>query len=139
MGSCFSASSVNPPSEEKSRSDSIDRRIDADSRALKKECKILLLGSGESGKSTIVKQMKIIHQNGFTNEELLVYRPVVNGNLVEVAKGVLGALDRMGVELDEVLQVGSTVYPLLARARAYSLFSFGSFISVILGRRYGDT
>jgi hypothetical protein len=30
-------------------------------------------GSGESGKLTIVKQMKIIHQSGFSQEELLNY------------------------------------------------------------------
>lgn len=34
-------------------------------------------GSGESGKSTIVKQMKIIHQNGYTKEELLQFRLIV--------------------------------------------------------------
>lgn len=31
-------------------------------------------GSGESGKSTIVKQMKIIHQNGYSRDELLLFR-----------------------------------------------------------------
>lgn len=34
-------------------------------------------GSGESGKSTIVKQMKIIHQNGYTKDELLMFRLIV--------------------------------------------------------------
>jgi hypothetical protein len=34
-------------------------------------------GSRESGKSTIVKQMKIIHQNGYTREELLAFRPLI--------------------------------------------------------------
>mgnify|MGYP002718882020 CR=1 FL=1 len=36
-----------------------------------------MTGSGESGKSTIVKQMKIIHQNGYSKEELLNFRTVV--------------------------------------------------------------
>ena len=36
-----------------------------------------LSGSGESGKSTIVKQMKIIHQNGYTHEELLAFQPLI--------------------------------------------------------------
>lgn len=31
-------------------------------------------GSGESGKSTIVKQMKIIHQNGYSRDEMLLFR-----------------------------------------------------------------
>jgi hypothetical protein len=36
-----------------------------------------LIGSGESGKSTIVKQMKIIHQNGYSKDELLMFRLIV--------------------------------------------------------------
>ena len=31
-------------------------------------------GAGESGKSTIVKQMKIIHESGFTSEDFKQYR-----------------------------------------------------------------
>lgn len=37
----------------------------------------MLLGAGESGKSTIVKQMKIIHETGYSDEERKAYRPVV--------------------------------------------------------------
>ncbi|KAI9631120.1 hypothetical protein KEM48_013256 [Puccinia striiformis f. sp. tritici PST-130] len=44
----------------------INRQIEEDAKKYIRECKILLLGSGESGKSTIVKQMKILHQNGYT-------------------------------------------------------------------------
>ena len=38
------------------------------------EVKLLLLGSAECGKSTVLKQMKIIHQNGYTRDELMCYR-----------------------------------------------------------------
>ena len=38
------------------------------------EVKLLLLGSAECGKSTVLKQMKIIHQNGYTVDELMCYR-----------------------------------------------------------------
>lgn len=50
------------------------------------DLKILLLGSGESGKSTILKQMKILHQNGYTEEELIEYRPFIFKNLLDSAK-----------------------------------------------------
>ncbi|KAJ7256729.1 hypothetical protein C8J57DRAFT_1074866 [Mycena rebaudengoi] len=39
----------------KARSDAIDQQLLDDSVRFKRECKILLLGTGESGKSTIVK------------------------------------------------------------------------------------
>lgn len=41
------------------------------------EIKLLLLGAAESGKSTVLKQMKIIHQNGFTKDEVLIYRSII--------------------------------------------------------------
>ena|SRR6266404_643498 len=49
-------------------------------------------GSSESGKSTIVKQMKIIHQNGYSPEELLSFRPLIWKNLLESACDVCYAL-----------------------------------------------
>ncbi|EZG06509.1 hypothetical protein H106_03911 [Trichophyton rubrum CBS 735.88] len=49
-------------------------------------------GSGESGKSTIVKQMKIIHQNGYSVEELSMYRLTVYKNLLDCAKSLVWAM-----------------------------------------------
>lgn len=34
----------------------------------------ITLGAGESGKSTVVKQMKIIHGDGFTPQELETFK-----------------------------------------------------------------
>ena len=44
------------------RSAELDASLRADARAKKNEVKLLLLGAGESGKSTLVKQMRIIHR-----------------------------------------------------------------------------
>lgn len=38
--------------------------------AQQREPKILILGSSDSGKSTLVKQMKILHGNSFSKEEV---------------------------------------------------------------------
>ena len=46
----------------------------------------IFLGAGESGKSTIVKQMKIIHETGYSSEDCLHYRPVVYSNTIQVRK-----------------------------------------------------
>lgn len=58
--------------------------------------KILLLGAGESGKSTIVKQMKIIHGNGFSREELSQYRPIVYANIIEGVCQVIRIAESLG-------------------------------------------
>jgi guanine nucleotide-binding protein G(i) subunit alpha len=55
-------------------------------------------GSGESGKSTIVKQMKIIHQSGYTVEELSMYRMTIYKNLVDCAKALIGAMQQFEIE-----------------------------------------
>jgi guanine nucleotide-binding protein subunit alpha len=85
-------------SEQKKRSQMIDKKLEEDSRRLRRECKILLLGSGESGKSTIVKQMKIIHQNGYTVDELALYRLTIYKNLIDCAKAVIGAMRQFGID-----------------------------------------
>ena len=36
--------------------------------------KILILGTGESGKSTLVKQMKIIHNEGYSIDEMIQFK-----------------------------------------------------------------
>lgn len=43
---------------------------------------MLLLGSGESGKSTFVKQMRIINGKHFSEDELKLYKLTVYNNLV---------------------------------------------------------
>ncbi|KAL2000062.1 hypothetical protein VTN02DRAFT_3609 [Thermoascus thermophilus] len=97
MGMCHSAESAGD-SEQKKRSQMIDRKLEEDSRRLRRECKILLLGSGESGKSTIVKQMKIIHQNGYSVEELTLYRLTVYKNLMDCVKALIGAYRQFSLE-----------------------------------------
>ena len=61
----------------------------------------LFSGSRESGKSTIVKQMKIIHQGGFSDSELADYRPVVYENVLDSAQQVLIYMKKIGLECVE--------------------------------------
>ncbi|KAL3111552.1 hypothetical protein niasHT_016713 [Heterodera trifolii] len=58
----------------------------------RKMVKILLLGSADSGKSTIVKQMRILHTDGFSETELVNYRYMLHtnyiGSLHYIARGI---------------------------------------------------
>ncbi|KAI8370232.1 heterotrimeric G protein alpha subunit A [Blakeslea trispora] len=88
MGACLSSEER----DEKLHSYKIDKTIEQDDKNRKKEFKMLLLGSGESGKSTIFKQMKILHQNGYTTEELKNWRLTVFRNIIQSAHMVANAL-----------------------------------------------
>ncbi|VDP46337.1 unnamed protein product [Schistosoma curassoni] len=79
------------------RSKDIDRKLKADGEASFKEAKLLLLGAGESGKSTIVKQMKIIHMSGYTEEECKTYRPVVFSNTIQSMVAILRAMEQLQI------------------------------------------
>jgi len=115
MGNCCSQHN-DQEKEAAHRSAQIDRQIEQDGKKLKKECKILLLGasalslslfsgtylgnlgSSESGKSTIVKQMRIIHQDGFSYDAKVAYREAIYSNLLESAQAVAAAMLKFKVE-----------------------------------------
>lgn len=46
----------------------IDQWLKEDANRQKSAIRLLLLGTGESGKTTIIKQMKILHINGFSEQ-----------------------------------------------------------------------
>ena len=79
--------------EAAARSKAIDAKIRSDGDAAAREVKLLLLGAGESGKSTIVKQMKIIHDNGYTKEDCLQFKPVVYSNTIQSMLAIVRAMD----------------------------------------------
>ncbi|VDP92833.1 unnamed protein product [Echinostoma caproni] len=79
------------------RSKVIDKTLKADREQSCRQAKLLLLGAGESGKSTIVKQMKIIHQDGYSKEECLKYKPVVFSNTVQSMAAILRAMEQLGI------------------------------------------
>jgi guanine nucleotide-binding protein G(o) subunit alpha len=80
------------------RSKAIDEQLVKEGAQKSNEVKLLLLGAGESGKSTFVKQMKIIHENGFTRDECKMYRPVVYSNTVQSLAAIIKGMDQLGID-----------------------------------------
>eukprot|EP00727_Mastigamoeba_balamuthi_P006584 m51a1_g2546 putative g-protein subunit alpha 1 (367) ;mRNA; r:292487-294528 len=77
----------------------IEKDLEASKMALAHEIKLLLLGAGESGKSTLAKQMKILHLNGYTNEEALEFKPVVFSNTLSSMRALCLACKDLGIEV----------------------------------------
>lgn len=83
------------------RSKMIDKNLKLDGERSAREVKLLLLGAGESGKSTIVKQMKIIHESGYSEEECMQYKPVVYSNSVQSMLAIIRAMGTLGIEFED--------------------------------------
>ncbi|CAJ0950925.1 unnamed protein product, partial [Mesorhabditis belari] len=89
MGGCGSKEGK----EMAQRSREIERQLNADKKAKANMIKLLLLGAGECGKSTVLKQMQILHSNGFTEDEINEKKAIIFGNTVSSMCTILKAMD----------------------------------------------
>ncbi|KAJ3325462.1 hypothetical protein HDV06_004321 [Boothiomyces sp. JEL0866] len=64
-----------------------------------KEPRLLLLGSSDSGKSTLIKQLKILHMNGFTNEERMFAKANIINGIMEAMRKLL---QKLGNNMKEI-------------------------------------
>lgn len=62
--------------------------------------RVLLLGTGESGKSTILKQMRILYdKKGFTSIEKETFKVVVRRNIVESMQTLLEGVESFNIQM----------------------------------------
>ncbi|KFZ67852.1 Guanine nucleotide-binding protein G(t) subunit alpha-3, partial [Podiceps cristatus] len=101
MGSGASSESK----ESARRSRELEKKLQADAEREARTVKLLLLGAGESGKSTIVKQMKIIHKDGFTYQERMEFRPVVYSNTVQSILSIVKAMTKLGISYENPARI----------------------------------
>lgn len=59
-----------------------------------------LIGAGESGKSTVLKQMKLIYSQGFSKNEKLEWKPVVFNNIVQSFKVIFEAMEELHIPFE---------------------------------------
>ena len=58
------------------------------------------VGAGESGKSTILKQMKLIYSQGFSDHEKLEWKPVIFNNIVQSFKTISEAMTELSIDFE---------------------------------------
>jgi len=74
------------------QSKTIENSLKKHAKTLASQVRLLLLGPGESGKSTVFKQMKILQdEGGFTNEEKLSFRDQIYNNCVSQMRTMIEA------------------------------------------------
>jgi len=96
MGQCCGSGYVITP-----ESKAIDQDLKKLGEILKNEIKLLLLGTGESGKSTVFKQMKILQdKGGFLPEELENYKNIIRGNCISQMRALVTACVKLGNAFD---------------------------------------
>jgi len=99
---CFGADLTPEEKNAKKKTKEIDGMLSKHAKQLRDEVKLLLLGPGESGKSTVFKQMKIIQKNGgYSEEEKLSYKYIVFGNCITQMKVIVCALAKLGASLEK--------------------------------------
>src|SRR3989338_2590712 len=76
----------------------IESQIRKDKKALQQEIKLLLLGAGGSGKSTIAKQMKILYLQGFAPAERKIFREIIYSNVILSMRAIVLAAEKFGIE-----------------------------------------
>ena len=94
---CFNDDELNNKyalKECKKRSKLIEKELKKSGKILKSTIKLLLLGTGESGKSTVVKQMRLIHTSKFTLKER---QEKVNDIKSNIRDSILSILDAMQI------------------------------------------
>jgi hypothetical protein len=57
-------------------------------------------GAGESGKSTVLKQMKLIYASGFSKSEKEEWRAIIFSNILNAFKVIVDAMEEMGIDFD---------------------------------------
>ncbi|XP_061392942.1 guanine nucleotide-binding protein subunit alpha-11-like [Musca vetustissima] len=62
--------------------------------------RLLLLGTGESGKSTFIRQMRIIYDKGYTEEERRFFISGIMDNILSAMKAMVAAMNSLNIDYE---------------------------------------
>lgn len=86
--------------QQKQRSQEIDKVLMKRKKEEANLIRIILLGAGDSGKSTILKQMRILHDDYFTDMERYHYTHILWLDMIESMKTLILNARRLKIPLD---------------------------------------
>ncbi|KAL2916668.1 hypothetical protein HK105_203782 [Polyrhizophydium stewartii] len=84
---------------ERQRSRAIDAILQKERDQLRKnrDPRILILGSGDSGKSTFIKQLKILHGGGYCDDERKIFRSLILENIRDSILSIVATASENGI------------------------------------------
>uniref|UniRef100_A0A6B2L7U7 Uncharacterized protein n=1 Tax=Arcella intermedia TaxID=1963864 RepID=A0A6B2L7U7_9EUKA len=98
--SCFSGKKKTPEEEAQSKKNKeIEAALKEDKKQSNHKLKLLLLGTGDAGKSTFAKQMKVIHQDGFNRQELEKFVEILRENCVTGIQKLIESCKKWDIEI----------------------------------------
>lgn len=92
FGGAVSKQDADDSRRQKENNKKINQQIQKDKQLYRATHRLLLLGAGESGKSTIVKQMRILHVNGFSADEKKQKIADIKKNIRDAILTITGAM-----------------------------------------------
>ena len=101
MGACGSNMTAEER-EARQRSRALDRRMGADHVSDEMKIKLLLLGAGESGKSTIFKQMRIMYGDKMSDAELKSHVKIVRDNAASSMALAVNCAGDIGAKIQDL-------------------------------------
>ncbi|KAG0037046.1 guanine nucleotide-binding protein subunit alpha [Podila clonocystis] len=125
----------------KAISDAIDKALKADKERMQKErsAKLLILGPSETGKTTVLKQLKLLYSRKGLDAERQTYRRVVHLNAMKAIQALSYGLQRSNIPLEHPENIAhlETVMRLETTLKRYSITSIG-FTNPAIPRKITD-
>jgi len=80
------------------RDKAIGEVLDSEQKEMRLEMKLLLLGAGESGKSTLFKQIVTLYGPGLSDEDRLKFSAVIHLNCIESMKVLVDTAEKLSAD-----------------------------------------
>jgi len=92
-----------PRSEAGFQNANVDAQLEEERRKAALDFKVLVLGAGESGKSTVIKQLRNVYlgKNAISRSEIESYKAVLHTNTVQAMKLLIRACETLDIPLGD--------------------------------------
>ncbi|KAF9943333.1 guanine nucleotide-binding protein subunit alpha [Mortierella alpina] len=127
----------------KAISDAIDKSLKVDKERLQKETgiKLLILGPAETGKTTVLKQLKLLYGRKGLDAERETYRRIVHLNVMKAIQALIEGLEETNIPLEDpanIPHLDMVADHIESALKKYSVTSIHGFTNPAIPRKITD-